>query len=63
MILFFTNFMQHLYFLVLDTICPGRFDGFMCWPHGRAQSLVEAPCPSVIPYGEGEEVGPFLIFK
>ncbi|CAK8683450.1 unnamed protein product [Clavelina lepadiformis] len=30
----------------------GRFDGFMCWPHGRAHSLVEAPCPSGIPYGE-----------
>ncbi|CAK8683454.1 unnamed protein product [Clavelina lepadiformis] len=34
------------------TFCPGRFDGFMCWPHGRAHSLVEAPCPPVIPYGE-----------
>ncbi|XP_076811181.1 secretin receptor-like isoform X1 [Clavelina lepadiformis] len=34
------------------TFCPGRFDGFMCWPHGRAHSLVEAPCPPGIPYGE-----------
>ncbi|CAK8683459.1 unnamed protein product [Clavelina lepadiformis] len=35
-----------------DTFCPGRFDGFMCWPHGRAHSLVEAPCPPGIQYGE-----------
>ncbi|XP_076811151.1 glucagon-like peptide 1 receptor isoform X2 [Clavelina lepadiformis] len=35
-----------------DTFCPGRFDGFMCWPHGRAHSLVEAPCPPGIPYGK-----------
>ena len=49
----FTNFMELIYLLIQGTFCPGRFDGFMCWPHGRAHSLVEAPCPSGIPYGEG----------
>lgn len=31
-----------------ETHCFGDFDGFICWPHAKAGSMVEVPCPDYL---------------
>ncbi|XP_076805466.1 uncharacterized protein LOC143449235 [Clavelina lepadiformis] len=49
---FYGTIWNNLFLYKVHFVREDLIDGFMCWPHGRAHSLVEAPCPSGIPYGE-----------